>query len=179
MAEYTTKLQKYKLDAVAELKESFEGAKDFILADYRGLNVAQITELRNQLRETGASFKVIKNRFAKIALAELEYPEMSSQLVGPTAVALTTEEAGTAAEVLVDFAGHAPLELKGGMIDGQIFDGDQVKAFSALPTKNELIAQLMSVMNGPLRNLMYAIQGVPQKLVRTLQAVADQKAQNG
>lgn len=179
MAEYETKLQQYKVDAVEELKNTFQDAGDFILADYRGLNVEQITELRKQLREKGASFKVIKNRFAKIALKELEYPEMDDQFVGPTAVALTTEEAGPAAKVLVDFAGDAPLELKGAMIDGQVFDSAQVTAFSKLPTKNELIAQLMSVMNGPVRNLMFALQAVPQKLVRTLQAVADQKAENG
>ncbi|MBT3275719.1 MAG: 50S ribosomal protein L10 [Spirochaetales bacterium] len=179
MAEYTPKLQTHKVDAVGELKTAFGESKDFILADYRGLNVEQITDLRGQLREKGASFKVIKNRFAKIALNELEYPDMSDQFIGPTAVALTTEEAGPAAKVLVDFSVGTPMDIKGGLVDGLVFDGDQIKAFSKLPTKMELISQLMSVMNGPVRNLMYALQGVPQKLVRTLQAVADQKAENG
>jgi large subunit ribosomal protein L10 len=176
MAEYTTKLQKYKVDAINELKEEFGAANDFIFADYRGLNVEQITNLRNKLRENGAVFKVIKNRFAKIAMKELELPEVDSQLIGPTAFTMIREEAGPAAKVLVDFTGDTTLELKGGIIDGQVYDAGQVTQFSKLPTKSELIAMLMSAMNGPVRGLMYAMQGVPSKLVRTLKAVADKKA---
>ena len=178
MAEYKTKLQQHKIDAINELKEMFEESGDFIVTDYRGLNVVQITELRDKLREAGATFRVVKNRFTKIALSDLEMPEISDKLIGPTALALTSDEAGPVAKVLVDFTGDTSLELKGAVIDGQIFDIDQVKAFSKLPTRLELIAQLMSAMNGAVTNLMYVLKAVPQKLVRTLQAVADQKDNN-
>ena len=172
---YVTKVQQHKTDAVDALKTMFDDASDVILTDYRGLNVAQITELRNKLRETGASYRVIKNRFAKIALDQLDYSEATSFLIGPTAAALATEESGPAAKVLVDFTSTSPLKIKGGIIGGTVFDERQVTEFSKLPTKPELISKLMSAMNGSLMNLMYALQGVPQKLVRTLQAVADSK----
>ena len=178
MAKYKTKLQQHKIDAVSELKEMFERSTDFIITDYRGLNVDQITELRDKLREAGATYRVVKNRYARIALSDLEMPEISDKLIGPTALALTADEAGPAAKVLVDFTGNTNLELKGAVIDGQIFDIDQVRAFSKLPTRLELIAQLMSAMNGAVTNLMYVLKAVPQKLVRTLQAVADQKDSN-
>lgn len=175
MAEYTTKLQNHKVEAITALKEIFSGSSDFIFADYRGLSVDQITDLRNKLREKGATFKVIKNRYAKIALGELEYPDVSDLLVGPTAVALTRDDSGSAAKILFEFGNDAPVSVKGAIIDGLVFDQNQVEAYSKLPTRDELLAQLMSAMNGPLMNLMYTLQAVPQKLVRTLQAVADQK----
>ena len=163
-------------DKLEELKKEFQSAKDYILADYRGLNVEQITNLRNKLRETGARFKVVKNRHVKIAMHDLDMPEITEQLVGPTAMALTTGEAGPAAKILVQIAGDTALTLKGGVIDGQVFDGDQIRKFSELPTKDELLAKLMSAMNGPAQALVYTIQAVPQKLARTLKAVADKKA---
>ena len=177
MAEYTTKLQQHKIDAINDLKDMFQNTEDFIITDYRGLNVEQITELREKLRETGATYRVVKNRYVKIALSDLEMPEISDKLMGPTALALTQGETGPAAKVLVDFTGVTSLQLKGALIDGQVFDQAQVEAFSKLPTKLELIAQLMSAMNGAVTNLMYVLKAVPQKLVRTLQAVADQKAE--
>jgi large subunit ribosomal protein L10 len=177
MAEYTAKLQQFKLDAIDELKNNFQSSKDCIFADYRGLNVEDITNLRNKLRENGAVFKVVKNRYVKIAMHDLEMPEVAEQLLGPTAMTLTTEEAGPAAKILVEFAGTTTLSVKGGIIDGQVFDGDQVTKFSKLPTKNELLSMLMSAMNGPVQSLLYALQAVPQKLVRTLKAVGDKKAE--
>ncbi len=176
MAEYTTKLQQFKIDAIDALKNDFQSAKDCIFADYRGLNVEEITSLRNKLRENGALFKVVKNRYVKIAMRDLEMPEVSDQLLGPTAMTLTTLEAGPAAKVLVEFSGSTPLSVKGGIIDGQVFDGEQMIKFSQLPTKDELFSMLMSAMNGPVQNFLYALQGVPQKLVRTLKAVGDKKA---
>ena len=179
MAEYTTKLQQFKLDAIDELKNDFKSAKDCIFADYRGLNVGEITDLRNKLRENGALFKVVKNRYVKIAMHDLDMPEVTDQLLGPTAMALTTLEAGPAAKILVEFSGSTTLSLKGGIIDGQVFDATQINQFSKLPTKNELLSMLMSAMNGPVQSFLYALQAVPQKLVRTLQAVADKKAAEG
>jgi large subunit ribosomal protein L10 len=175
MDEYVTKIQQFKIDAVEELKKEFGSAKDCILADYRGLNVEQITNLRNQLRENGARFKVVKNRHVKIAMDDLKMPDIHDQLTGPTAMTLTSEEAGTAAKILVECARDTTLSVKGGIIDGQVFNGEQVKTFSELPTKGELLSMLMSAMNGPIQGLLYALQAVPQKLVRTLQAVADKK----
>jgi large subunit ribosomal protein L10 len=169
------KVQQYKLDAVAALKEKFQEVDDYIFTDYRGLTVEQITELRNKLRETNAEYKVIKNRFAKIAFKELKYDDLGDILIGPTAVALPREEAGPVAKILMQLSKDMPLEIKGGLMGGTVYDKGQVEDFSRLPTRKELISMLMSTMNAPLQNMVYVLNGVTEKLVRTLQAVADQK----
>ena len=176
MSDYQVKIQDHKVKAIESIKGDFSNVKDFIFTDYRGLTVAQITELRNDLRKENAVYKVIKNRFAKIALKELDQPTVDEHLTGPTAVALSTEEAGPVAKALVAFARNGVLKIKGGIIDGNVFDAEQMVAFSKLPTKLELIAKLMGTMKAPVQNMVYIMHGVPQQLVRTLQAVADKKA---
>ncbi|MDC7228173.1 MAG: 50S ribosomal protein L10 [Spirochaetales bacterium] len=175
MSDYTVKIQPEKVEAINALKADFEGVDNFIFTDYRGLTVEQITELRSKLRETGASYKVVKNRFAKIALEELEKPEVGDMLVGPTAVVISGEEAGAAAKELFAFAKDAPVEIKGGIIGGDVFDNKEMEAYSKLPSKTELIAKLMGTMNAPVQNLVYILNAVPEKFVRTLKAYADSK----
>ena len=175
MAEYTIKLQQNKIEAIQVLKEEFKDVKDFIFTDYRGLTVEQITDLRNRLREQNATYKVVKNRFARIALKDLERPSADECLIGPTAIALPTQESGPVAKILVEFAKTAPMVIKGGILDNSVFNAIQVEAFSKLPTKNELISMLMGTMMAPLQNVVYILNAVPTKLVRTLQAVADSK----
>ena len=177
MSDYSVKVQKHKVDAVNAIKEEFEGVTDYIITDYRGLTVEKITELRDKLREANGVYKVLKNRYAKIALKELGQPEIDSFLVGPTAIALAKDESGPVAKALVEFAKDAPVEIKGGVIAGDIYTDAQVEAFSKLPTKLELISMLMSAMRGPVQNLVYGLNEIPTKLVRTLKAVADQKAE--
>ena len=169
------KVQQSKIDAVTALKEKFQEVEDFIFTDYRGLTVEQITQLRTKLRERKAEYKVIKNRFAKIAFKELKYDDLGDILVGPTAVALSHDESGPVAKALLELAKDMPLEIKGGLLGGSVYDKGQVEDYSKLPTRLELISMLMSTMNAPLQNMVYVLNGVTQKLVRTLQAVADQK----
>ncbi len=177
MADYQVTLQDYKIAAVNEMKTELEKVKDIIFTDYRGLTVEKITELRGRLRSQEAVFKVVKNRYTKIALEQLDRPDVGDQLVGPTALALVSSEAGPVAKELVDFAKDGVLVIKGGIIDGNIFNADQIVEFSKLPTKPELISKLMATMNAPLQNMVYILNAVPQKLVRTLQAVADKKGE--
>ncbi len=177
MSDYTVKIQPEKVEAINALKSDFEGIDNFIFTDYRGLTVEQITELRNKLRKTGSTYKVVKNRFAKIALRELDKPEVGDMLVGPTAVVISGDEAGAAAKELFEFAKDAPVAVKGGIIGSDIFDEKQMEAYSKLPTKLELIAKLMGTMNAPLQNFVYILNAVPEKFVRTLKAVQDSKSE--
>ena len=177
MSDYQVKIQDYKVAAIDAVKGEFENIKDIIFTDYRGLTVEQITDLRGKLRAQDSVYKVVKNRFAKIALQQLGRPDVGDQLVGPTAVALVSNEAGPVAKELVTFAKDGVLVIKGGIIDGNVFDAAQVVEFSKLPTRMELISQLMRTMNAPLQNMVYILNAVPQKLVRTLQAVADKKGE--
>ncbi|MCG8454237.1 MAG: 50S ribosomal protein L10 [Spirochaetales bacterium] len=170
------KVQQYKVDAVAELKESFEGSRSFIFADYRGLSVGQITELRTALREAGAEFHVVKNNYAKIAFKQMDHEGVAPYLVGPTAIAYCGDEAGPVAKAMLKLAKDMPLEVKGGLLDGDIYDEKAVEAFSKLPTKLELIQMLMGTMKAPANNVVYVLNAVTTKLVRTLDAVREQKA---
>ena len=163
------KVQQSKIDAVKSLKEAFGEANDFIFADFRGITVDKVTELRSKLREGDAELKVVKNNYAKIAFKQLEKPEeLSDFLVGPTAVAMIKGEAGLAAKTLVEFEKETPLKLKSGLIGGELYDFDKIVAFSKLPTKKELVQMLL-----------FAINGNTAKLARALQAVADKKAEAG
>ncbi len=175
MSDYVANIQEYKKESVSSLKSELEGVSDFFFSDYRGLTVEQITELRAKLREHNATFRVVKNRFAKIVLNDLKQPKVDDLLKGPTAVCFTKDESGPAVKVLFEMAKDMPLEVKGGIVAGDVYDQEQVKAYSKLPTKSELIATLMRTMQAPVQNVVYVLDAVPTKLVRTLQAVADSK----
>ena len=176
MGEKTTKIQQEKIDAIDALKEQFQHVNDYIFTDYRGMTVEQITNLRNTLREKGAAYRVIKNRFAKLALEQMGMPDVGDQLIGPTAVVLAETDSGPIAKILFQAAKEAPVSVKGGIINGNVFTAEEVEAYSKLPSRDELIASLMGTMKAPIQNFVYVLNAVPQKLVRTLQAVADQKA---
>ena len=175
---YTTKVTEAKTEAVDQIKNWFEESQDYIFTDYRGLTVQQITELRSKLREKSADYRVIKNRFAKIALSQLGLPEVDEYLTGPTAVALASDDSGPVAKELLDAGQDWPVVVKGAIIAGGVYDAEQVKAYSKLPGRMELLAMLMGTMNAPLQNLAYALNGVTTKLVRTVQAIADKKAES-
>jgi large subunit ribosomal protein L10 len=193
MAIAAKKIQDYKIKAIAEIKSIFQseetaskeaaaskeaGAKDFIFTEYRGLTVAQITELRKQLRGKNTVYKVVKNNFARIAFEELSAPDVSSFLVGPTAIAVAPGDSNEVAKILFDFKREAPtLAIKGGLVSGSVYDAKQTESFSKLPGRLELISMLMSVMNGPARNLAAALNDVPSRLARVLKAVADKKGE--
>ncbi|MDR0323402.1 MAG: 50S ribosomal protein L10 [Treponema sp.] len=177
MAIIGKKIQESKTKAIGELKESLSNAKDYIFTDYRGLTVEQITNLRRQLRTKEVEYKVIKNNFARIAFEQLSTPDVSNYLTGPTAVAITPKDANEVAKILYDFAREAPaLQIKGALVSDTVYTAAQTEAFSKLPGRLELISMLMSVINGPARNLAAALNDVPSRLVRTVKAIADQKA---
>lgn len=180
MAIAAKKIQEAKVSSINELKEHFGQAKDFIFADYRGLTVEQITNLRKQLRTKEAVFKVVKNNFARIAFEQRSAPSGVSQyLTGPTAIAIVPKDANEVAKILFEGIKEAPnLKVKGALIGEAIYNPAQTEAFSKLPGKLELISMLMSVLNGPARNLAGALNDVNARLVRTIKAVGDKKAEN-
>lgn len=176
MAERTQKIQKYKTDAVNQLKGMIEEAKDLIFTDYRGLNVAQMAELRKRLRAEDAGYRVVKNNFAEIAIAELGLPYEKEFLIDPTALAFVRKDSGPVARALFDFARNSPLRVKGAVIEGKMMAAAEVEALSRFPSRVQLYAMLMRTMTAPVTNLLFALNGVVTRLVRTLQAVADAKA---
>ena len=119
---------------------------------------------------------MIKNRYAKIAFEQMELPDVSEYLIGPTAIALAQRDAApTALKTLLDFAREASVEVKGALVEGTVFTAEQAEALSKLPPRDQLIAKLMSAMNRPVQQLVFALNEVPTKLARTLKAVEDKK----
>ncbi|MBO8442440.1 MAG: 50S ribosomal protein L10 [Spirochaetes bacterium] len=155
MENYQTRVNAAKEDAVKALKDEFQGYNGFIFTDYRGMTVAQITELRNALRKNDAAYRVVKNRYAKIAFKDLGKTGAEDQMVGPTAVALAKgDESNVVAKAIFEaIKNGAPIEVKGAIIDGEVMDAASVEALSKLPTRLELIASLMGTMKAPVQKL--------------------------
>ncbi|MDR1443430.1 MAG: 50S ribosomal protein L10 [Treponema sp.] len=178
MAIVAKKVQENKTQAIQEIKDDFSRSKDFIFTDYRGLTVEQITGLRKQLRAKDVHYKVVKNNFARIAFEQLSAPpQVADYLVGPTAVAIAPRDSNEVAKILLNFVQEAPaLQVKGALIGDTIYNAQETAAFSRLPGRLELISMLMSVLNGPVRNLACALNDIPARLVRSINAVGDKKA---
>jgi len=158
-----------KQQVVDELVEKFKSSVSTIVVDYRGLNVAEVTELRKQLREAGLEFKVYKNTLLRRATAETGMTDLDEFLVGPTAIAFSNEDVVAPAKLLHGFAkNHEALEIKSGIIEGKVASVDEIKALADLPSREGLLSMLLSVLQAPIRNFALAAK-----------AVADQKEEQG
>lgn len=173
MAIRAKKLQPAKVEAIANVKTVLEGYNDYIFADYRGLTVEQITDLRKKLRAKDCQFKVMKNNFVKVAFDEMKIENMAEYLAGPTAIALLKDDPNEVAKILFEFSKEAPaLQVKGAYIEKEIYDAAKIEAFSKLPGKKQLIAMLMSAINGPTQKLAATLQAYVEKLEKEGPAAA-------
>ena len=170
-----------KQAVVAQLKEQLESAKGVVLTSYKGLTVAQDTELRRELREAGVSYHVVKNTMMRIAAKEAGLEGIDEHLEGTTAFAFSTEDAVAPAKVICGFMKKNKLEeaeiltVKVGVVEGKVIDVDEVKALAALPSREELIAKLLGSMNAPISNTVNVLQGVIRNAVYVLDAIRSQK----
>ena len=170
-----------KQAVVAQLKEQLESAKGVVLTSYKGLTVAQDTELRRELREAGVSYHVVKNTMLRIAAKEAGIEGIEEHLEGTTAFAFSTEDAVAPANVICGFIKKNKLEdaevltVKVGMVEGKVIGVDEVKALAALPSREELIAKLLGSMNAPISNTVNVLQGVIRNAVYVLDAIRSQK----
>ena len=164
MAIRAKKIQPAKAEAIENAKKTFAEYNDFIFADYRGLTVEQITDLRGKLREKNAVLKVVKNNFAKIAFDDMKVENVADYLKGPTVIAMANEDSNEVAKVLFDFAKDVPaLSVKGASISKEIYDQAKIEAYSKVPGKKQLYSMLMSAMNGPVRQLAATIKAYAEK----------------
>ena len=166
-----------KESIVEEIKERLTGSEGILMADYRGLTVKEMQELRTKVRDAGADLKIYKNRLTQIALRELAMPSLDEYLNGPTALVFVADDPVAPAKALQDFAKlHQALEVKGGLVQNQVVDAASVKAIASLPSREELIAKVMGLLLSPIRGFMGMANAPASAFARTLQAVADQKA---
>jgi large subunit ribosomal protein L10 len=149
---------------VLEIKEKMSKAQGIILAKYQGLTVEEDTELRKKLREAGVEYKVYKNTLATIVAKELGYTDANNILVGPLAMAFGYDDPTAPARVLNDFAKtHKALELKGGFVQGEVYDAAKVTQLAAIPSKEVLIAKLLGSFKAPLSNFAYLVNAIKEK----------------
>jgi len=167
-----------KKAVVAEVAEVASSAHSAVAAEYRGLTVGQLTELRIKARESGVYLRVVKNSLARRAMADTEFACMSDGMTGPLMLAFSVEDPGSAARILRDYAKeNKKLIIKLAAVGGQLIDPSDIGRLANLPTRDEAIAQLMSVMKAPFDKFARTLNEVPGKLVRTLAAVQDSKGE--
>lgn len=157
-------IREEKEQQVAEIAQKLKDSKTTIITDYRGLDVAEVTELRKTLREAGIEYKVLKNTLVRRATAETNLSDADEFLKGPTAIAFGYDDVVAPAKILVDFAKkHNNLEIKAGVLEGKLVTEEDVKALAALPSKEGLLSMLLSVLQAPMRNMALAVKAVAEK----------------
>lgn len=166
-----------KKAVVAEVSQVAAVAHSAVAAEYHGLSVGQMTELRKKARESGVFLKVVKNNLARRAVEGTEFECMREGMVGPLLYAFSQEDPGSAARVVRDFSkDHEALVAKLVAVGGQLLGPGELKRLADLPTREEAISLLMATMRAPLDKFARTLNEVPGKLVRTLAAVKDSKA---
>jgi large subunit ribosomal protein L10 len=161
---------------VAEVSEVAKSAYSALGAEYRGLTVAEMTELRAKAREAGVYVRVVKNTLARRALAETDFACMSDVLTGPLVLAFGRNDPGSVARVAKDFAKeHSHFQVRMIALSGQLLEATELDKVAKMPTYEEAISILMGTMKAPIQKLTSTLNEVPGKLVRTVAAVRDAK----
>ena len=153
-----------KKQIVQEIADKFKESQTTVIVDYRGLDVAQVTELRKQLREEGVEFHVYKNTMSRRAVEAVELDELAELLVGPTAIAFCKDDVIAPARILNNFAKqNEELEIKGGVIEGKVASLEEIKELADLPNHDGMVSMLLSVLQAPIRNFAYAVKAIAEK----------------
>lgn len=170
-----------KQPIVQSIAEEIKDAQSVVLVNYRGLTVAQDTELRKQLREAGIVYKVYKNTMMKRAFEGTECEALDSCLEGPSAIAISKNDATAPARILCKFAKDAPaLELKGGVVEGTVYDVAGLTELSKIPSREELLSKLLGSMQSPIANFARVLNQIAEQggaaAVETAEAPAEETA---
>jgi len=160
-------------DLIVKLKES----KGVVLTDYQGMNVFQISSLRNELKEKKVEFKVVKNTLIEKASEEMNIKDLTKDLIGCTAIAFSSDDGVTPARLLKEYfkKSKTDLKIKSGLIDGRVFSAEKIMEIASLPSKDVLIAQMINGVKSPLYSSVFILQGPLRGLIYTLESVKKQK----
>ena len=167
-----------KVAKVSELTQKMAGSKAIYLADFTGLDVAAVTNLRSQLRKASVEYSVVKNRLAKRAAQEAGIAGLDRFFVGPTAIAFAGDDPVEPAKILQKFIdAGGKITIKSGLVDGQIISADQFKALATLPSRDQLLAQVVRAVQGPLSGLAGALSGLLRNLVGVVAAIEKKQSE--
>lgn len=164
-----------KKAVVAEVSAQVANAQAIIVAEYRGLEVGEITELRAKARESGVYLRVLKNTLARRALTGTPFEELNSQLVGPLIYGISDDPVAPAKVLQAFSKENDKLVIKAGVMPNYLMDANAVKALASMPSREELLAKLLGTMQAPITKFVQTLNEVPSKFVRTLAAVRDAK----
>lgn len=152
-----------KQPVVQEISENVKDAQSVVVVDYRGLTVAEDTQLRRELREAGVTYKVYKNTMMNFAFKDTDFESLSDVLEGPSAIAISKEDATAPARVLAKFAKDAPaLEIKAGVVEGTYYDADGMKAIASVPSRDELLSKLLGSIQSPIVNFARVLKQIAE-----------------
>lgn len=173
----SSNVREKKQAVVNELSKKLGNAKAIYLADFTGLNVKKVTELRRRLRKVGVEYIVVKNTLAERALEGLDLPDIGQFFKGPTAVVLGNRDAVEAAKVLFDFAKENDNKpaLKAGVVERKAVSSQDIDRLAKLPPREQLLAQLAGALEAPMQQLLFCLQAKMQETVGLLEALRDQK----
>ena len=163
-----------------DITERLKKANAAIVAEYRGLTVAELTDLRVKLRESKSEFKIVKNRVAKVAIKEdvADVAPISDALKGPVGLVIVYGDAAQAAKSLIEFGKDKEnFKVTAGVMDGKAVTAADLKAISELPSKDVLMARLVGTLVAPHRGILGVLNGVPRQLVQVINAIKEKKAQ--
>lgn len=161
---------------VDDVNEIASSALSAVLADYRGLTVSQMTELRKLAREQSVYLRVVRNTLARRAVEGTEFECLKDSLVGPTIMALSIEDPGAAARLIKDFAKeHEQLEVKALAVGGEVMGPEDIDRLAKLPTRDQALGQLAGVLQAPITKLAQTLNDAPGQFARVISAVKDQK----
>ena len=153
-----------KKPVVEEISQKLKSAQTVVLVDHRGLTVDEDTRLRKQLREAGVSYKVYKNTMMNFAFKGTDFEELTKYLEGPSAMAVSEDDATAPARILCKFAKTAPkLEIKGGIVDGVLYDAKGIGQIADIPSREELLSRLLGSMKSPISNLARVLNQIAEK----------------
>lgn len=163
---------------VAEVAEKLNEAKSVYLTDFTGLNVQEVSELRRAFTGASVQYRVVKNTLARLSAKSAGFEELLEYLEGPTGMAFGMNDPIAPAKVIDEFSKKTDkLKVKACLFDGVLFGAEDVSRIAALPSKEELLTKLAGVLNAPLANLVYSLNGIMSKVVFALNAVKDQKSE--
>ena len=152
-----------KQPVVQEISDNVKDAQSVVVVDYRGLTVAEDTQLRRELREAGVTYKVYKNTMMNFAFKDTDFESLSDVLEGPSAFAISKEDATAPARVLAKFAKDAPaLEIKAGVVEGTYYDADGMKAIASVPSREELLSKLLGSIQSPIGNFARVLKQIAE-----------------
>ena len=165
-----------KVTTVQEIADILSEAKSIFVTDFKGLNVEQISEFRRKCREASVEYRVVKNTLARLATEKVGFSEMTEHFKGPSAIAYTYGDPSAPARIIKEFAKTLDKpEIKMSMFEGEFYGPDKIAIIASLPSKDQLLAQVVGGLNAPIQGLVGSLHGLLQKLVLTLDALRSSK----